>query len=799
MRRILTSIVCLACLNCAIPLLRTPSRVVAQEWTAPLKNGMIIGPGKRSQIPQVDDNAFSSIQTETLTAKPILVIDDDLRRTYMNQNLLQGPMNDRGAPLQRIETGNAIPSLRASGSHPRIAGVQGALAVTPFDAFGRRVYTLQTPKGPKEVLQGITELSAAFVRVESLNAEEIFLWDMRLALSAIPPDRLREILINNASPTDPQSWLNIVALYSDAKRFLEARQFLLEAIQRFPELENQRVQVKQFDQLHAEQMFDEVRIRGQAGQLKLAEALLRGFSVDRLSIETKIKIERRLSEIVADQSTVSSTIEFIRADAAKIQNAEAKPQLVPIVDEITKGLTPTTLNRLSDYIRLRDDSALSDEQRIAIAIGGWLMGSGESENNLPVMLSAWQARELIREYLSTASAAQRESLLDRLKAMEGGTPRIATKIIAQMKPPLPLPESTDAEKGRYIVEVPNSANNDGSLIKYSIQLPPEYDSSRRYPCVVSLHSQFAGPQEQLEWWTGPYSAEWNMCLGEASRYGYIVIAPHWAKPKQPNYNYTEDEHARVLRSLRDAMRRTSIDVDRVFLCGHHMGGDAVWDMALAHPDIWAGMIGVGAECEKFAIQYSDNAKYVPLYFIYGALDGGGIGSVMARNGRRLDEFLKNQNIDCLLTIYHGRGRDHFQEEQPRLIEWMNLSSHRRPPPPLEIDVRTARSCDRIFWWLEIPELTGENIVNPLLFKPGKSEIIANKVNGPEIGFRVSKFPGKNCVIWLSPETVDFTKKVSFFVKEKRKSIDVQPSLKVLMEDVRTRADRQHPYWQRIEF
>ncbi len=81
---------------------------------------------------------------------------------------------------------------------------------------------------------------------------------------------------------------------------------------------------------------------------------------------------------------------------------------------------------------------------------------------------------------------------------------------------------------------------------------------------------------------GSVSSEWKMCMGEASRHGYIVITPHWAKPQQPLYQYTEDEHARVLQSLRDAMRRTSIDVDRVYLCGHHMGGDAVWDMALAH-------------------------------------------------------------------------------------------------------------------------------------------------------------------------------------------------------------------------
>ena len=44
--------------------------------------------------------------------------------------------------------------------------------------------------------------------------------------------------------------------------------------------------------------------------------------------------------------------------------------------------------------------------------------------------------------------------------------------------------------------------------------------------------------------------------------------------------------------LRDAMRRFSIDSDRVFLSGHSIGGDAAWDIGLAHPDLWAGVIPI---------------------------------------------------------------------------------------------------------------------------------------------------------------------------------------------------------------
>jgi predicted esterase len=289
-----------------------------------------------------------------------------------------------------------------------------------------------------------------------------------------------------------------------------------------------------------------------------------------------------------------------------------------------------------------------------------------------------------------------------------------------------------------------------------------------------------------------------MCIGEASRHGYIVIAPHWARPKQPDYGYTEDEHARVLRSLRDAMRRTNINPDRVFLSGHQMGGDAVWDMALAHPDIFAGAIAIGADTEKYATQYLDHGKYIPLYFVVGAIDG--VPSPLARPaGKQLDRLLKSSRNDCMLTLYMGRGRDHFQEELPRIVEWMNLSSHTRTLPPEKIEVVTSRSSDRSFWWLEVPELVGEKIVNPIRFKPGHADIEAGKLSAPENGLKVTSFPGKECILWLRPDVVDFSKKATFVVKGKKKERDLQPDLKTILEDVRTRADRQHPYWLKLEF
>ena len=55
-------------------------------------------------------------------------------------------------------------------------------------------------------------------------------------------------------------------------------------------------------------------------------------------------------------------------------------------------------------------------------------------------------------------------------------------------------------------------------------------------------------------------------------------------------------------------------------------------------------------------------------------------------------------------------------------------------------------------------------------------------------------------VWLSPELVDFTQPL--VVELNNRSISprdriVKPDLGVLLEDARTRADRQHPFWAKL--
>src|SRR4029079_2225015 len=173
---------------------------------------------------------------------------------------------------------------------------------------------------------------------------------------------------------------------------------------------------------------------------------------------------------------------------------------------------------------------------------------------------------------------------------------------------------------------------------------------------------------------GAYSKENNTRLGQAGRRSYIVISPKWAKEHQKKYEFSAQEHSAVLFSLRDACRRFSVDTDRVFLSGHSMGGDAAWDIGLAHPDLWAGVVPIVAEAGKFIIRYPNNGAQLPLYFICGERDG----NKWAPNAVEWDRYLKHADAsawDVMIVQYQGRGHESYHDDIQNVFEWLELPSH----------------------------------------------------------------------------------------------------------------------------
>ncbi len=114
-----------------------------------------------------------------------------------------------------------------------------------------------------------------------------------------------------------------------------------------------------------------------------------------------------------------------------------------------------------------------------------------------------------------------------------------------------------------------------------------------------------------------------------------------------------------------------------------------------------------------------------------------------------------------------------------------------------------RPWDNFFWWLEADGLPPKSMVVP--------EQLAAAAHGsrpaPIEGKRLEtnkvtvKLQADKVTVWLSPDLVDFTSAARGRSEQPprspRATAMVRPDLSVLLEDVRTRADRQHPFWAKL--
>ncbi|MEZ6075109.1 MAG: alpha/beta hydrolase-fold protein [Pirellulaceae bacterium] len=797
---------CLLFALCGVSIARPA--VAQQEFIVELRNGMQLGPGTVSDTDSISSKSNERVNTGNAVSRSILILDDGLRNTYVNKsirNVIANRLSTMPA-FEHIELPSAGEAAR-SGNAPSIVG---QLGISSFNKYGRRTYSLMTTRGRVDVLQGITVLTPLFAKVEVLRTgHDDFAWDQRIATTSIPAQELRDILYQAVDLDKSSDWLRLVSFYQQAKRYAEAHAVMSEALVKFPvELGDRAPVLTQLNQLFANQQFEEIKLRKKAGQYQLVGDLLGQFPLDALSGENQLKLDAEIKMVQQQVLLITDIVASLKEHVAKLPEPEQQAVL-PLVQEMSDEISFDSAARLDDFQRLRRDPTIDSESLVAYALGGWLLGSGAGLDNLAVAKSALRVRTLTQRYLTVGTQAERQQILEELRGEEGARPELLAKVIQSMQPPLPPPQpSPDDPPGLLRLKIEGS---DGSLLDYVVQLPPEYDPNRRYPCVLALTGKGFSPELEVDWWCGlnlelPVG---EYRFGQATRYGYIVVSPNWMTAEQGDYEYTEGEHARILACLRDAYRHFSIDTDRVFVTGHFAGATAAWDLAVAHPDLWAGAILISPGADKYIFHYLENISasarnpdQIPLgtYLVYGELDGTRSVSMMGSVATR--QLNPNSTIlyDALVVEYHGEGRVRFSSELPRIIEWMELSSHRRIRAKQNIEVRSMRQGDRFFYWLEAPSISADLVGNPYQFDPKRfAQFDARILDSTANGVSVNKIPSPDnkAIVWLTPEMVDFSRPMTF-ISSGRKSVQtLEPSIEVMLEDVRQRGDRQLFFWQRV--
>lgn len=716
----------------------------------------------------------------------IVFVDDDLRRTFISKRQIREIRP--GATPEIVERFRLKQPVTERGM--AVSSVGLPMRVTSFDEFGRRIFTMMTNRGKVDVIQGITELTPQWTRIQGLS----HVWDMRIATNSLPKEVLHRVLIQAAGgTTDTETRKRIARFYVQMGRYEDAVREL-QSLKADPQLaEGDRKDIEQalrsLMQLSARRLLEELQLRQKAGQYQTVYALLQKFPTEGIAGEILQEVRELLSDFEQNATTAQELLTKLEALIQGIDETALRQQCAEIFKEIAADLNPDSLPRLAAFAQLADDTSLPAEERVALAISGWFIGADAALRRLPVAVSLYRARNLIMEYLNQNDPLKQQSLLERLKSEEGATPRYAAAILARIKPPRGLPAETPERPGLFEIQIDWDPAEPPA--RYLVQLPPEYHPLRQYPTIVTLHGMQTTAEQQLDWWAGEFD-EQGRRIGQAGRHGYIVIAPRWTQERQIEYLYSAREHGLVLAVLRDALQRFSIDTDRIFLTGHFSGADAAWDMGLAHPSFWAGVIAISGRSQKYCTFYWENAAHVPFYVVQGELDG----TLMPDNARDLNRYL-NRGFNTTVTEYLGRGRDSFSDEILRLFEWMAIQ--RRDPAPKEFTVRSMRAFDNFFWYLELLEMPPAVIAPPISWPPENpaSLIIKGRIPGPNTIF--AQIGAMQAKVGLGPEIVDFNNRLTLTVNGRRLDTrDLEPSTETLLEDVRRRGDRQHPFWAIIQ-
>jgi pimeloyl-ACP methyl ester carboxylesterase len=491
-----------------------------------------------------------------------------------------------------------------------------------------------------------------------------------------------------------------------------------------------------------------------------------------------------------------------------VNTAEGRA-LASAVNVIRGELHHATIDRLDAFLgQMRDwerqqargkKPSQTPEGLLSLAITGWLLGSPSAEAMPQVAVTLWKTRQMVLEYLQENDAPTRQRILaDYERTIPS---RVELEEVAQMIEHLPPVEAVTVTPGET---VQRQAGRGRNLTTYVLRLPPEYSPSKQYPVLIVLSK---GGQENLE----KPEAMIDRWASAAAEHGYILAAPQWASGiGGGTYGYTEREHDTVLDTLRDLRRRFQIDSDRVFLFGLGEGGKMCFDVGLAHPHLFAGILPMGAGPNFFPRRYWRNAQYLPVYAVNGTRAGESNTLL-----REQFEHWAIRGYPTLWVEYKGRGIEWLGGEVPNMFDWMRNQRRFFPMRQLGTDgVGTAfgnefctmRPEDNRFYWLST------NSINPrYTLKAGRWNNLTEPAAmtariDPQTNDIAIKTQGLGQIsIWFGRNPkgqymIDFDKPVSVrvgfrFYVNKRKVI---PSLAVLLEDLYARGDRKHLFVAHID-
>ena len=283
---------------------------------------------------------------------------------------------------------------------------------------------------------------------------------------------------------------------------------------------------------------------------------------------------------------------------------------------------------------------------------------------------------------------------------------------------------------------------DGSPQFCRAYLPGGYDRSKKWPLVVNLHGYYGDNPVYVRWW----SVDDRHLVSDneyAGHRGVIYMQPHG----RANTTYLGLGDQDVMRAIREAKERFSIDEDRIYLTGESMGGWGTWNVATRHPDLFAAIAPIfgGSDyhstypeavlakldpLDRFFAEKTDSSwamaeglLNVPILVHHGDADRAA-NVDYSRYGVRM---LQRWGYDVRYIEMPG-----YQHEDLNLtrdtIDW--FLEHRRVANPARVRLRSAELQNAAAYWVRIERAASPRefmVVDAEVLDPGTIRIDTQNV------------------------------------------------------------------------
>jgi pimeloyl-ACP methyl ester carboxylesterase len=696
---------------------------------------------------------------------------------------------------------------------PKAARVLGG---SPFDKKWERVVKLQNEMGQYSIRQRLTQLTGYAAKLESVTYRwNVFYFTQELGLETVTkllndhPD-LKE---GKDEPPDIEKRMKRFRFLMQATFLLAADEELNRALKDIPG-EKDRIERsrKVLRQAQIQAVWDEAQTANKAGRYSAIRGMLNRIPMN--------EVEPRLAGDIGALRTKLDSAERLARESrdllTKLADRLAGPLEQPFAEalaEIVAALGPDTIDRLDAFMTLANQHekeitsgkkpTYCIEDMLSLAVTGFVLGNASAEPKVAAAERLWGARQFTLNYLRTHDPATRRRALEAYLSGPG----LALDEFAQLiflLPPTDPPEATAATPNGVEERTTAVPWGQSRSVPYFLQLPLEYSPNRSWPVLIVVPGG-GGERaaDALDRWA--YFARQN---------GYLLASPQWATAAE-FYNFQSEEHLPVLELIRDLRRRYNVDSDRIFLAGYGDGGTITTDIALGHPDQFAGVLTVNARPRWSAsMYYWHNAQYLPFYMVAGELAGD-----CCDKNRKLFQNWMNRGYNSLMTIYRGRPSEFYFFELPFAFDWMNRKRRSAGFPDLGRtpnagsqgeEFQTARPGDNRFYWLEVVQHnekytttamgSGEKPYTPAALQAQIRDGNTIMINARGI---------KTLRVWLGQsfdaqsgwkQMVDLTKPVTFQInRQPAKTQKFTPSLGVMLEDLYERGDRQRLFWASAEF